>query len=377
MPSSAASSISILVLAALFLGMLIQGFLGIRQIVSGENVSMGSLDLLSVPLLILLVYLFLRWFRLNQIKFDLNAMIFLTFGLYALSYLFGIANGVAAIFINTSSFSVVDQLFYACNYGLRLIFYSSLFMLTASMLKKPELKGGNLQLMTLSLLSYGLLDVVGVFRAIYLTNLGRSVSSWTTWVGAIIEASVFLFLSAEAFKRRELRRTSIYATFLLLAASMLFVMQTSSNSLQNIIGYLGTAVSTIFRPRFNPISFFSLMSGSVSLFAQYLSLSMVVWVSISLLRGKQLRNRLFKLSLAAIILYALSELINPAWSTAVESYSFVSNPATILTGTALPRRLLELPYAISLLTIGLILYKERSRWINTAPTIESRNHGAQ
>lgn len=357
----ATNSISVLVFLALSLSVIFQGLFGVHQIdLGGENVSPGFLRLLSILLLCFLGYLFIRWFKLNQIStFDLKTMIPLTFGLYALSRLVLNFNAIWQVSYFAKYPNIFDALYGVFDFGLDLIFGFSLFRLSALVLERGELDARTLRIMIICLASYGILGIFNASRAIYAWYLGEfpiipRISWWISlFTNVMVYVTIFL-LSVDIFLNRSLRKRSIYMTFF--STGVAWLIQT--------IPYLLRSVGSFYR--LFSRHFLALSIDVMSVIARTLSYLLVFVVSFSLIKGRRLERGTFKACLAAIFLYVCGNLLEQSYSIYSSSRHLITNLDKIfesLWAFNIPIKIIVLPYLISLLTIGLLLYSRGELWI--------------
>jgi len=344
----ATNSISVLVFLALGLSIVFQGITGMHQILlGGENVASGILRLISILPLFYLIYLFFRWFRLSQItRFDLKTMISLTFGFYALSEL---VKQIINRSILAQYTDILDILYGISSFCLRLVFGLSLFRLSSFMIERQEFDAKSLRLTIICLAVSAIEWVLSLIRLLFLNSIEFA---WFFWFGYVMISAAFLFLFIDVFRRKRFRKRSICIAFLLMAIAYALV--------EIPILLRDLPFVTIF-PGFN-ILFGQTVVEILSIFSYLL----VIVVSYSLVRGGKWEGRNLKLSFMAIFLYVSSYLSVNLYGILNNSLLLITSTYSIFEQTGVGRiivsELISLPYLISLLAIGLLLYRGRDKW---------------
>lgn len=344
-----------IIFVAFGLSVIFKGVIGINQIHLGEDVASGVLRLFSILPLFSLVYLFRRWFKFSQIStFDLKTMISLTFGFYALSDLF-IAFLVLNTVFNLAQYpSIFHALYRVSTFCLGIIFGLSLLRLSSLMLERQDFDARSLRLTIICLASYGTEGVLLVIRtmlSLFLADIPPY--SWIFWFEGVMIYFTFLLLSIDVFLKKRLRKQSVYIAFL-------------STGVAYLLGRIHLLLRDLrFVIRFPLLNFLLLQYIEGILIV--LSYLLVIVVSYSLIRGGRWEGKNLKLSYVAIFLYVSGYLLGYLYLISYNSISLIANPYSIFertwVGRVIVSGLISLPHLFSLLTIGLLLYREREQWM--------------
>ena len=357
----ATSSMFAIFLLGLSLSILFRGLLGLNQILQGVEALTGYLRLFSTLPLCFLVYLCIQWFQLTRIStFGLKTMISLIFGFYGLNFLHGEFN-LLPHFLNLVNY---PDFFYLTSriavFSLSIIFGFSLFRLSSYYLERYEINTRRLWVTLMCLASYGVLGILSFIEFIYGWYVyGYGVTQydllnttlWSSQLGILMGHVTFFLFSIDVFKSRGLRKRSVYLTFLSIGAAWL--VREGSFLLKNIMWF------SRFHHFYNPPA-----ETVLAFIPMILSYLLVIAVSYSLVKGGRWEGKNFKLSLAAIFLYVGTHLFLYSYSLPY-SLSLITNLNIFFERppVGIPNLLISLPYLISLLIIGLWLYREGEQWV--------------
>lgn len=352
----ALNSMFVLVFVAFGLSVIFQGIIGFYQInLGGEKFVSGFLRLFSILPIFSLGYLFVRWFKFGQIsEFDLKAMVSLTFGLYALSLLVEDANIIHTLSYLPQYPNVFHALYQVSSYCLSVVFALSLLKLSSLVLESHGLDAKSLRLTITCLAVYGTKGILYAIYSLFSLNLADFPSySWFFWFGGVTIHLSILFLSIDAFRTRRLRKRSVYIAFFSIGLAYLLIYCLSL--LRDLPWVIRIARLDL------------LLSICIQTIPRILSYLLVIVVSLSLMRGGRWEGRIFKLSYVAIFLYVISYLLIHLYGIYHSSITLIANPESIFehpgSGRVIVSGFISLPKSISLLTIGLLLYREREKRI--------------
>lgn len=371
----ATNSIFVLVLFGLGSFIVVQGIIGIHSInLGGEEVAWGRIRLISIPLICILGFLFIRWFKLNGFAaLEVRNIVYFTFGLYALDHFVGDFIRFFYLFKlpqDPSSGLIMFYVIYRIpTFCLSVIFGLSLFRLSSLVLKRKGLDAGFLLTMLVCLGSYGSIGIYGLYLDIleyYASGLPTFMYLLMNKFGFYIKYFSILFLAIDIFLKKSLRKRSVYIT--LLSKGVAHLLSEGPGLLRILAIYIETAHLSELH-----------MVWILAKIPMILSYILVIVVSYSLVRGGKWEGWTFKLSLAAVFLFVSGLLIVNLYSIFYGSLPLIANPHRIfeddgMLGLSVAEGLISLAFPISLLTIGLWLYRERASE-EKAPAVVSKSFG--
>jgi hypothetical protein len=310
-------------------------------------------------------YVCIKWLHIHRISWlrtNLNVLVPLAFGLYALSNLVGLFNSIPNLVQAFISYNYYQETFFVVDLfvslGLLLVFGFSLLRVSSIALNKQGENIANLyMLIVICLGSYGILGTIRGVQWIYntlasaLTSRYEFLPNWSllvSMIGNLLTSITILLLSIDVYRKKGFEKYSVYLTFFFIALSWLMQGIISLNSsIQNLsmAGYTQT--------------WYSALAPIIQQTGVIATSLLTIIVSGSLLRGGRMASRNFKLSLAAILLYSVSGLLADTLTTFSSISSLILQRWLIFSGgSSLPVNLISLSGNIPILVIGLLLHRQ-------------------
>ena len=325
-----------------------------------KRMPLGLLNFLAIVFLLYLGYRCIRLQRLVHIfETDLEAMVSLTFGFFVLSQLVSLLNSTAGrilSLVDTYPFFDIPTMARSVSIScLQVVFGFSLFKLASPIFDGRRLGTGNLKFILICLFTQGIggiISIIGFISDWHLSGFTpyplMNMSLLVGWVGGLAQEIAFLVLAVDVFLKRSIRRRAGYAT--LLSMGTAWLLSWLSVLLMNVVSL------RVYDMIWNP-------PGTVaSALPMILSSFLTIIVSFSLVRGAKLEGKIMKLSSVAVFLFVGGWLLAVPYLIYDCSLRIIAEPSLILDPRVftIPTGLASLPYNISLLTVGLLLYRRSS-----------------
>jgi len=331
----------------------------------GKYLLFGLTGLCSVLIIFFLGYVCIKWFHVHRVSWlstDLNTLVPLVFGFYALSNLVdlfydfsGSVQGAVSYYYSPKNILLFENWLF--NFLLSLIFGFTLLRLSSIALNKQKASMKNLYKLTIvCLTSYSIKGILEVILGTYFIIISTGqfvfdVSGLLRLVyilGVLLESVTLILLSVDVYRKKDLFEWSVVAAFhfvaigWLLQESALIGLNSQYFSILGLYLPLNYVVIPIIR------------EGGV-LVASLLT----VIVSKSLIGGERLRDRNFKLSLAAIFIFSISGILVDTFTVLSSISSLIPYTWVFLfSGSSLPAELIRLSSHIPVLSIGLLLRRQ-------------------
>jgi len=357
---------AVLIFFGLGLSILHQSYSSANLIAEGgKYLLFGLTGLCSVLITFFLGYVYIKWFHVHHVSWlstNLNTLIPLVFSFYALSNLVDLfynfsdsVQGAVAYYYSPKNILLFENWLF--DLLLSLIFGFTLLRLSSIALNKQKVSMKNLYRLTIvCLASYSIRGILEVILGTYfiIISTGQFVFDVSGllrlvyMLGVLLESVTLILLSVDVYRKKDLSKWSVIAAFHFVAIGWLLQKSALIGLNSQYLSILG-----LYLP-LNYVVIPIIREGGV-LVASLLT----VIVSKSLIGGERLRDRNFKLSLAAIFIFSISGILVDTFTVLSSISSLIPYTWVFLfSGSSLPAELIRLSSHIPVLSIALLLCRQ-------------------